>query len=85
MTKRVELFHAKEFATAALVDHDKAFVARSWRPRMSPSQSPLSIRTTLTSLLPTPLRSYPSAPELDSNAELSKDTSINDCLIDLIF
>ena len=37
ITKQVELFCAKEFATAVLVDDDKAFVARSWRPRMSPS------------------------------------------------
>ena len=31
----VELFHAKEFATAALVDYDKAFVAWFWRPKTS--------------------------------------------------
>ena len=47
-TKRVELFRVKEFATSALVDHDKAFVAWSQRTKISPSQSPPSIRTTPT-------------------------------------
>ena len=59
-TKQVELFRAKEFATAVLLDHDKAFVARSWRPRMSPSQAPPSIRSIPMSSLQTLRRSYPS-------------------------
>ena len=52
-TKRMELFSAKEDATAAQGTMIKALVARSRRSRMSPSRFPPIIRITPMSFLPT--------------------------------
>ena len=57
-TKRVELFSAKQFTTAALGANNKAFVSWSWKPRMFPSQSPPSTRITPMSSLRTLWYSY---------------------------
>ena len=61
-TKRMELFSVKEDATAAQETMIKAFVARSRRSRMSPSQSPPSTRIIPMSFLRTPRRHYTSTP-----------------------
>ena len=58
----VELFSAKECATAAQGTMIKAFVARSRRSRMSPSRSSPSIRITPIFSLQTPQWHYPTTP-----------------------